>query len=379
MQTYKLKLEAAPSVSFRCQKAANSLDIDVKKKLTHEMEITCDIESDYSIGLILGASGSGKTTLAKKMFGDNIFDAQIDSDKTIIDLLPDEWTYDQCAEALSGIGLSSVNTWIRPIKTLSNGQKARCEGAYLMTKAGPECPTVIDEWTSVVDRTVAKVMSHSIQKFARRNKKKLILLSCHYDVVDWLNPDWVIDCNNKTWQDRRSLRPDDRKRKELLEFEIREVDRSTWPMFSKYHYLSDKMAGGKNYTFGLFHGENQIGFQAYSNYVPRRKNALIIFHSNRVVVHPDYAGLGLGIKFVNETAKIMALKGYRIMTKFSSIPMFKSHNRDPNWKLIRTDRQIGILKAKVKKGSTGRRFNNENNGGHRNNVLTWTFEYIQGR
>ena len=60
-----------------------------------------------------------------------------------------------------------------------------------------------DEWTSVVDRNVAAVMSHSLQKKARRENKKIVLLSCHYDVLDWLNPDWVIDCNEQKFIDRR--------------------------------------------------------------------------------------------------------------------------------------------------------------------------------
>ena len=27
--------------------------------------------------------------------------------------------------------------------------------------------------------------------------KKVVLLSCHYDIVEWLQPDWVYDVNTK--------------------------------------------------------------------------------------------------------------------------------------------------------------------------------------
>lgn len=56
---------------------------------------------------------------------------------------------------------------------------------------------VIDEWTSVVDRTVAKVMSHCLRKFVNKNSKRAIILSCHADVIEWLKPDWMIDCNRQ--------------------------------------------------------------------------------------------------------------------------------------------------------------------------------------
>ena len=50
---------------------------------------------------------------------------------------------------------------------------------------------LIDEYTSVVDRDVAKAMSNAVQKYIRRTNKKIILASCHYDIMEWLQPDWI--------------------------------------------------------------------------------------------------------------------------------------------------------------------------------------------
>ena len=50
---------------------------------------------------------------------------------------------------------------------------------------------VFDEFTSVVDREIAKVSAFAISKAVRRSPKKFIAVTCHYDVVDWLDPDWV--------------------------------------------------------------------------------------------------------------------------------------------------------------------------------------------
>jgi ABC-type ATPase with predicted acetyltransferase domain len=191
-------LQSSVSDSFRCKMAADSLDIDVKKKSIHHLKIdNINIPDNWNIGLIYGASGSGKTTLAKNLFGDNIFKTILNEDLPIIEQLPESFDYEKCASMLTGIGLNSVVCWIRPVKTLSNGQKARAEAALLMCQNEL---TVIDEFTSVVDRTVAKAMSVCINKFAKKNKKQIILLSCHSDIIEWVKPDWIIDCNKQEFQ-----------------------------------------------------------------------------------------------------------------------------------------------------------------------------------
>lgn len=182
--------------NFRCKMACDSLDIDIEKKSVHHLKIdNIDIPDKWNIGLVYGASGSGKTTLIQHLFGQDIFQSGMNENEPIINQLPDEMNYEECANILNGIGLNSVVCWVRPVKTLSNGQKARAEAALLMTSKNEI--VFIDEWTSVVDRTVAKAMSHCVQKFARKFNKKIIICSCHYDILEWVNPDWMIDCNKQ--------------------------------------------------------------------------------------------------------------------------------------------------------------------------------------
>lgn len=364
MQTYHVRLESPISKSYRCKRAADSLDIDVKKKSIHELKVNADLQSNFNVGLIIGASGSGKTTLAKNIFGEDCFQAILDPEKPIIDQFPENYDYETCASILSGVGLTQVVCWIRPVKTLSNGQRSRAEAALLMCREGL---TVIDEWTSVVDRTVAKVMSHCIQKHARKQERMVVLLSCHYDVVDWLNPDWIIDCNKQNYENRRLLWRDFR-RAESINFDIRKVGRETWPYFSKYHYLTEKLPGGHIELFGLFHDKNQIGFQCFANYLPHiQKSKLEVMHSNRTVIHPDYCGIGLGIILINETSKIMKEGRFRVMAKFSSTPIYRSMIRQKEWKLLKVERQIGKTQSG---GKMGRK------SGFRENIKTYSFEYL---
>lgn len=363
MQTYDVTLSCEVFNSYRCKRAADSLDIDVKKKSVHNLRVVADLKTPYNIGLIIGASGSGKTTLAKQIFGEDCFKSALDNTKPIIEQFPEEYEYKTCADILSGVGLTQVPCWLRPVYTLSNGQKARAEAALLMCREGL---TIIDEWTSVVDRTVAKVMSHCIQKHARKQEKQIVLLSCHYDVVDWLNPDWIIDCNKQEYIDRRLLRQSF-ERQEKLQFDVRPVGRETWKYFSKYHYLSERLPAGYMETYGLFYGVNQIGFISYVNYVPHRPGTTKMLHANRIVIHPDYAGMGLGILLTNETAKIMKAKGFRIMCKFSSVPVYKSMQKASCWKLRKLERII------IKKPPAG---NMNRKAGFREQVKTYSFEYV---
>jgi energy-coupling factor transporter ATP-binding protein EcfA2 len=367
MQNFELTLVSPVSTSFRAVKAANSLDIDAEKKSTHHFKVQADIQSTYNIGLIVGASGSGKTTLAKHIWGEKCFEELLQPDKPVIEQFPEEMTYDECAEMLCGVGLTSVPCWIRPAYTLSNGQKARAECALQMARKDNEI-IVIDEWTSVVDRTVAKVMSYCIQKHARKTGKKIVLLSCHYDVLEWLNPDWVIDANKQTYTNRRLLRQS-YERTEQLNFQIYETDRSAWKYFSRYHYLSESYPGGYTRTYGMFVDGNQIGFQCFANYVPHRKGTKMILHSNRVVIHPDYCGFGLGLRMTDACSEVLAQEGYEIYAKFSSVPMFNARKKSNKWKLMDVMRHHKIVVG----GNMKRK------EGFRKDVKTWSFKFVPNK
>jgi ABC-type ATPase with predicted acetyltransferase domain len=61
---------------------------------------------------------------------------------------------------------------------------------------------VFDEFTSVVDREIAKGSAFAISKAVRRSGKRFVAVTCHYDVVDWLDPDWVF-CTDTMVFDRK--------------------------------------------------------------------------------------------------------------------------------------------------------------------------------
>lgn len=374
MRTYELTLTCQAPDSFYAIKAANSVDLDISKKLTHHLRVRADLDTPYNIGLIIGNSGSGKTTLARHIWGPECFKTLLDPERPVIDQFDDNYCYDERVTALSGVGLGAPVTWIAPAKTLSNGQQARAECAlHMMNDLGqePDAPSVVDEWTSVVDRTVAKVMSHSIQKHARKTGKTLVLLSCHYDVIEWLNPDWIIDCNTQEFTDRRLLCPGYRRSEELV-FGIRALSKTTsWHSFKKYHYLSEALPPGKTFCFGLFtENEQQIGFIAFSNYVMwkqehKDQGIPMVLHANRIVVHPDYCGFGLGSKMTDHCADYLQNSlGYDVQIKLSSASMSRSLSRNSRWELRDVKRNIHNI-WKNHEGRQGRM-----------DVKTWSYKFL---
>ncbi len=160
--------------------------------------LTADVPvegNDWQIGLIVGPSGTGKTSIGRLLFGGGkLVDlyAGWDNDAPIIEAIAPWADFDAVTGALANVGLGDVPSWLRPFKALSNGQQFRAGLARLITEAPDN--VIVDEFTSVIDRQIAKIGALAFAKGWRRNKgKRVVLLSCHYDIVEWLQPDWAFD------------------------------------------------------------------------------------------------------------------------------------------------------------------------------------------
>lgn len=168
-------------------------DINDVSTIILNPEDQIDKDGDWNIGLIVGNSGSGKSTILKTI-GEPKSHVWDDSVSMISNFKGIATPEDSC-KILASVGLGSVPSWLRPYSTLSNGEKHRADMAMAIANRTGDIIT-FDEFTSVVNRDVAKAISHSIQKYARRENVKIILASCHYDIIDWLQPDWIHDCQN---------------------------------------------------------------------------------------------------------------------------------------------------------------------------------------
>lgn len=183
--------------SYRVQSVIGAFDLDVKK-LDEHFTGNIDIEGkEWNVGLIVGGSGTGKTTIAREIFGDCIYAGMPHSGAAVIDDMPAGCSIQEIERMFTSVGFASPPNWLRPYSVLSNGEKMRCDLAYALLD-GKDI-VVYDEFTSVVNRQVAKAASFAISKCVRRNGKKFVAVSCHDDIVEWLQPDWIYNTDTRSF------------------------------------------------------------------------------------------------------------------------------------------------------------------------------------
>jgi len=277
---------------------------------------------EWNIGVIIGNSGSGKTSILKQL--GEIKEPKFDNNKALISNFDFLEPKDATA-LLSSMGLSSVPTWLRPYNKLSNGEQYRAKLAYLV---GSSKDTIlIDEFTSVVDRDVSKAMSFALQKYLRKHNKKIVVASCHYDILEWLMPDWICSPQNGGVLEEcdylRQGRP-------KIELSVSRVESSAWKIFKDHHYMSQE--ANKAFKFILFEWNNKpiaiavVGMQTSGGI----KNA---YRDSRIVVMPDYQGLGIGTSISNFIGGICKNIGYRYYTKTIHPALGEYRNKNTNmWK-----------------------------------------------
>lgn len=177
-------------------------NFDIQNKVLTMTEVPLPSEKDmeqmnaseWNIMLICGKSGSGKSTILREI--GNIKPIEYDYQKAVISQFPN-LTEEEACDLLCGVGLASVPTWLRKPQELSNGERARLDLCKAIYEAGKGQIIYVDEFTSVVNRDVAKSMSYALQRYIRQNNLKIIIASCHFDIIEWLQPDYVFNLNHK--------------------------------------------------------------------------------------------------------------------------------------------------------------------------------------
>ena len=147
---------------------------------------------------IYGASGTGKSTIANELFSKEIIKGYEYTHDSVVDDMPEGKTIKEITQAFSSVGFSSPPSWLKPYSVLSNGEKMRVDLARAILSN--QDTIVFDEYTSVVNREVAKVGSYAIQKAIRKTNKKFVAVACHSDIIDWLEPDWTFCTDDMSFQ-----------------------------------------------------------------------------------------------------------------------------------------------------------------------------------
>ncbi len=310
----------------RVMQIEGMFDLSADKISQESWELDFDLPDNWNIGVIVGPSGSGKTTLARELWGDNFHRPLDDNDeRAVVDLFSSNTSVKQVAAALSSVGFSSPPAWVRQYRVLSNGEKFRCNMAHAILES--DDLVVIDEYSSVIDRTVARIGSAAIQKAVRKHNKKAVMLSCHYDILDWLEPDWVLKPHTGEYYCGRYLhqRPD-------IKLDVYTVHRSAWRIFRKHHYLNTSIAQASS-CYAAFFEDQPVAFTAVMHFPhPSSKN---FKREHRTVCLPDYQGVGIGNALSNFIASLYKQRGYRYLSQTSHPAMISYRNKSDLWKMTK--------------------------------------------
>jgi ABC-type dipeptide/oligopeptide/nickel transport system ATPase subunit len=190
MQSFDIVKENEIEETFRVSKIKSDFDLK-NEHCKLELKGSINIPDSWNIGVITGGSGTGKSTIAKELFKEKVIIGFEYTHKSVIDDMP-KVDINEIEKMFYSVGLGSVPSWLKPYKVLSTGEKMRVDLARALLENDF---VVYDEFTSTIDRQVAKVLCIALNKTLKQHypNKKLIAVSCHKDFIEWLQPDWYFD------------------------------------------------------------------------------------------------------------------------------------------------------------------------------------------
>lgn len=342
----------------RVMQVEGIFDMPPSQRSEQTWHVQLELPETWHIGLIVGPSGSGKSTVARELFGASIVERWDWPDKqSVLDGFPVGMGIKDITALLSSVGFSSPPSWLRPYHVLSNGEKFRVDIARTLAEQ-PEL-AVIDEFTSVVDRTVAQIGSAAVQKAVRRRGQQLIAVSCHYDIIDWLEPDWVYEPHTNEFRVGRSLW-----RRPTIELEVQRVHHSAWQLFRQHHYL-DTNLNTSAICFVAFWQSVPVAFSAWLHFMhPKHRKTK---REHRTVTLPDYQGVGIGNALSDYLSGMWRALDYRVISTTSNPAMVRSRNASQHWSMQRKASRTSAGSDNPLRGLSGSRASGRLSSG---------FEYI---
>jgi len=360
---------AAPKPTKRVLSIAQGfgLGIDRKEKFVIYDNVELKI-SPTDIVYITGDSGSGKSVLLKALEKDirqdikqsciNITEIKPKPNKPLIETLGK--TFEEALELLSKVGLNDAFLFLRTYEQLSDGQKYRYKIAKLVESRKQWW--IADEFCSTLDRDTAKIVAFNLQKAARKTGKALIAATTHTDLLQDLKPN--VHIHKKFGKEITVHYYHTEPPKECTltkEMRIEEGTIADYKKLCLFHYRSARCPAPRK-IFALKRKNEVCGVIVYSYPPPhcfgRSKMWKGVFSEmqqelstiTRVIVHPKYRAIGLGVKLVKETLPLAGtpyVETVAVMAKynpfFEKAGMQKIAQSKPNSNVLYAIEELHIL------------------------------------
>jgi GNAT superfamily N-acetyltransferase len=122
-----------------------------------------------------------------------------------------------------------------------------------------------------------------------------------------------------------------------IKVEIFRADRHIWSMFKDHHYLTGELSNASRCFVAVWEGQI-VGFLA-SMTMPNGyiKNS---WRGHRVVILPDYQGLGIGVRFIDAVAQLHIDDGLRFYSRSAHPRMGYYMHHSPLWKPTSKNRKL---------------------------------------
>jgi len=275
---------------------------------------------NYNIGLIVGRSGSGKSLILEDFGKEELI--LWDDTKPIVSHFLDE---NDAVDKLSAVSLNSIPSWLKPYKLLSNGEKFRADIARKI-----KSNIIIDEFSSTVDRITAKGLCVSLRKYIDKNKlTNIVMATCHDDIIDWIEPDWVFNTLDNQLIVGRS-----KWQKPQLQCTIHKCPKEYWSIFKNHHYLTANINNAAH-TYILLCNNDIVGFIAMLSFPHNKiKDAWRI---HRAVILPEYQGYGIGTKFICTIADLYKSNNKRVFIRTAHIKLGNYFTNNKKWRPTSTN------------------------------------------
>lgn len=325
----------------RTAEAAHTFDYSFAGKIqqeVHLLKVAC-LPGEWHVGALCGPSGSGKSVNMRNLGKEAAF----------------EWTNEPVEQQVDGALLDVVLLPLparkRRFAELSAGEKMQVDLARKL--AVPRDGKVMaDEFTSVLDRQLSARLCASVASYVRQTGLQLVVATVHMDVVSHLQPDWLFrsdypelilfsgTCDRPVVLSELPVdyfAPPERVFTLARFGGPKETREAFQGIFEKHHYLK----GGLPTMWGLMvrdELQRPVGFHAVA-----WQTGCSAPREARVVVLPEYQGMGLGTRLSDTVAGRCGAAGYGLMAKTKHPRLGGYRNgRSDLWKPTNTNGKVAI-------------------------------------